>query len=439
MKSGRSFPVITVAACIIMLILSSLVCAAPSKKLTLWTGYPEMEPFFKAAAKWYNELHPDVTIEVASFPLREVERKYAVSLPTRTGPDIAECHLYIAQMHIENGSIPPNDKKLDSFLKSGVYNPLMVSESTWRGKTYGLPILFSLDSMLWNVAMFHEAGFKAGPKDWDEMISMARKLTRYDSAGRVIRSGLDLRLFGAGSGVAAKWWYFLKSAGGSLFEEVREGKYKAGYDNEAGFDTTKLYVDGVHKYKFTSHEIKHDVEAFANEVSAMFVREAWVVGYMRKNAPKVKFDVSPMPAYKKTNALYFWTNLYVTSSSKYPDIARDFLMFVANGPKLKELENIMYNEVGWMPPRNDVLKRHPDIYEKIPQYKYFSIVPDNYELYPYPRLSVTDEAFTKLAERLVKIYQDKKFVDNPDALRTAIHEAANETNEVLKEAGLYAK
>ena len=39
----------------------------------------------------------------------------------------------------------------------------------------------------------------------------------------------------------------------------------------------------------------------------------------------------------------------MTNSSKHPDIAKDFLMFVANGPKLKELEDIMYEEVGWLP------------------------------------------------------------------------------------------
>ncbi|NLZ53323.1 MAG: extracellular solute-binding protein [Thermoanaerobacteraceae bacterium] len=436
MKTSKLFLKVAV---MVFVIMSLCPIGGASKELTLWTGYPEMEPFFKAAAQWYQELHPDVVINVASFPLREVERKYAVSLPTGTGPDIAEAHLYIAQMHIENGSILPNDEEIDSYLKSGVYNPLMVSESTWQDKTYGLPILFSLDSMLWNVDMFHEAGFHAGPKDWDEMVEMAKKLTKYDAEGRVIRSGLDLRLFGAGSGVAAKWWYFLKSAGGDLFEEVEPGKYRAAYDNEAGFETTKLYIDGVHKHRFTSFEIKHDTEAFANELSAMFVREAWVVGYMRKNAPNVNFDVSPMPAYKKTNALYFWTNLYVTNSSKHPDIAKDFLMFVANGPKLKELEDIMYEEVGWLPPRNDALTRHPDVYERIPQYKGFTTVPENYELYPYPRVSVTDEAFTKLAERLVKIYQNESFVDDHDGLRKAIHEAAEETNEVLKDAGLYAQ
>jgi multiple sugar transport system substrate-binding protein len=425
--------------CIAMVMSASAVAGAATKELTLWTGYPEMQPFFETAAKWYNELHPDIVIQVASFPLREVERKYAVSFPTGTGPDIVEAHLYIAQMPIENGWLIPNTPELDQHLKSGVYHQLMVDESSWEGKTYGLPILFSMDSMLYNTEMFAEAGYDKGPTDWDEMVEMAKKLTRYDSAGRVTRSGLDLRLFGAGSGVAAKWWYFLKSAGGSLFEQTGENKYKAGYNNQAGFDTLQLYIDGVHKHRYTSMEIKHDAEAFATEAAAMFVREAWVVGYLKSKAPHVKYDVSPMPAYKKTNALYFWTNVYVSSSSKYPEEAADFLMFMANGPKLKDLENIQYEQVGWLPPRNDVNLRHPEVYKQVPQYKYFAEVPSNYELYPYPKLSVTDEALTKLAERLVSAYQDVTLLDNPDGIRKVMDEAAKETNKILKENNMYGE
>ena len=433
---GKQLTVLLV--CLMVLMTTSVVDAAP-KKLVLWTGYPEMQPYFETAARMYNELHPDVIIEVAAFPLREVERKYAVSLPTGTGPDICETHLYIAQMHVENGSLLPNTPELDAHLKSGVYNPLMIEESTWQGKTYGMPILFSMDSMLWNTDMFKEAGYDRSPADWDEMVSMAKKLTRYDSSGRVTRSGLDLRLFGAGSGVAAKWWYFLKSAGGSLFEQVGENKYKAGYNNQAGFDTLKLYIDVVYKHRYTAMDIKHDAEAFATGASAMFVRESWLVGYMKTNAPHVNYNVGPMPAYKKPNALYFWTNVYVTASSKYPDEAADFLMFMANGPRLKELEDIQYETVGWLPPRNDVLKRHPNIYAETPQYEYFAEVPAHYELYPYPRLSVTDEALTKLAERLVAAFQHENLLDNPDGMWKTLSDAADETNRILKENGLYGE
>jgi multiple sugar transport system substrate-binding protein len=413
--------------------------AGQAVKLTLWSGYPEMKPYFDAAAKFYNELHPNVTIEVSTFPLRDIERKYAVSLPTNSGPDIAESHIYIAQLHIENGSLMPNPPEVNKFLKSGVFHPLFVADSTWQNTVYGVPVLFSLDSMLYNTQMFKEAGLSVPPKNWEEMISMGKKLTKLDAQGNVTRSGLGLRLFGAGSGVAAKWWYFLKSAGGELFEECapNSGKYRAGYDNEAGRDTLKLYIDALYKHKIHDPKLKQDAEGFANQQAAMFVRESWLVGYMKKNAPAVQYAVAPLPAYKKTNTLLFWTNVYVTRSAKHPKEAWDFVMFMANGPKLKELEQILYNTVGWMPPRNDVAKRHPTIYSDVPQYKYFAEVPKNYELYAYPRLSVTDEAFTKLAERLVKAYQDKSLLDNPAGITKVIHEAAEETNEILKENKLY--
>jgi multiple sugar transport system substrate-binding protein len=434
-----SRPIMALAAVAVLLFAPLAAAAGQPVKLTLWSGYPEMKPYFDAAAKFYNELHPNVTIEVSTFPLRDIERKYAVSLPTNSGPDIAESHIYIAQMHIENGGLMPNPPEVTKFLKSGVFHPLFVSDSTWQNTVYGVPVLFSLDSMLYNTQMFKEAGLSAPPKNWDEMVSMGKKLTKYDAQGNVTRSGLSLRLFGAGSGVAAKWWYFLKSAGGELFEECtpKSGKYRAGYDNEAGRDTLKLYIDTLYKHKIHEPKLKQDAEGFANQQAAMFVRESWLVGYMKKNAPAVQYAVAPLPAGKKTNTLLFWTNVYVTRSSKQPKEAWDFVMFMANGPKLKELEQILYNTVGWMPPRNDVAKRHPNIYTEVPQYKYFAEVPKNYELYAYPRLSVTDEAFTKLAERLVKAYQDKSLLDNPAGITKVIHEAAEETNEILKENKLY--
>lgn len=430
---------IVAAALLACLVAPLAATAGQPVKLTLWSGYPEMKPYFDAAAKFYNELHPNVTIEVSTFPLRDIERKYAVSLPTNSGPDIAETHIYIAQMHIENGSLVPNPSEVTKFLKSGVFHPLFVSDSTWQGTVYGVPVLFSLDSLLYNTQMFKEAGIAAPPKNWDEMISMGKKLTTQDAQGNVTRSGLGLRLFGAGSGVAAKWWYFLKSAGGDLFEECapKSGTYRAAYDNEAGRDTLKLYIDALYKHKIHDPKLKQDAEGFANQQAAMFVRESWLVGYMKKNAPGVQYAVAPLPAGKKTNTLLFWTNLYVTRSSKQPKEAWDFVMFMANGPKLKELEQILYNTVGWMPPRNDVQKRHPNIYTEVPQYKYFAEVPKTYELYAYPRLAVTDEAFTKLAERLVKAYQDKSLLDNPAGIAKVIHEAAEETNGILKENKLY--
>jgi len=406
-------------------------------KLTIWSGWPEMKPVYEAAAKYYKELHPHISVEFSGFPIREVERKYAISLPTKTGPDIVDITGYTAQPQVENGSLLPNPPEVEAVLKSGVYHPLYVSDSTWQGKTFGVPVLFSISGMLWNTDMFREANVSKPPTTVEEAIDMGKRLTKADAQGNLTRSGWGLRLFGGGAGVSSKWWYFVKSAGGDLFEQCSPGKYRAGYDNDAGRQVLKMYVDVVHKYKIHGPKLKQDAEGFANQHAAMFVREGWLIPYMKKSAPTVKFASGPMPAVKKKNTLLYWTNLIVTNSSKYPKEAWDFILFMASGPKLKELEQIQLEEVGWLPPRNDLLKRHPELFTKWPAYKWFYEVPSDYELYPYPRVSVTDEVFTKLSERLVKAYQDPTLVDNPSGIAKVLKDAAEETNSVLKDSGLY--
>ena len=91
-----------------------------------------------------------------------------------------------------------------------------------------------------------------------------------------------------------------------------------------------------------------------------------------------------------------------------------------------------------MPPRNDVLKRHPKIYARGAAVQVLRRGAEDLRAVRVPAAgSVTDEAFTKLAERLVKAYQDKSLLDNPAGITKVIHEAAEETNEILKENKLY--
>lgn len=64
--------------------------AAKRVNLLLWTGYPEMVPFYEKVAKDYEDLHPDVKIDVAAFGLRDFERKLSIAIPSGTESDIMQ-------------------------------------------------------------------------------------------------------------------------------------------------------------------------------------------------------------------------------------------------------------------------------------------------------------------------------------------------------------
>lgn len=254
---------------------------------------------------------------------------------------------------------------------------------------------------------------------------------KYDDSGTMVRSGHSLRLSGQGSGVAEKWWFVLWPMGGTILEEV-DGKYRAGYNNDAGRRALQFYIDAVHKDKWDSHAIKHDAEAFELEQTAMFFRESWVIGDIAKKAPNLVYDTAPVPADVRWGRITNPVNLYVTRSAKNPDVAWDFAMYMQKPEYLLWL----LENVGWLPCRQDV--DYSPVTDKIPQFKAFTMSDPDYQEYGYIVIAPFDEIMTKLAERLVTAYLDASLVDNPDGIAKVIEDAANETNDILDKAGLYA-
>ncbi|HHY46410.1 MAG TPA: extracellular solute-binding protein [Firmicutes bacterium] len=423
-----------------LLCLMALACLIPpvnaasgkAIRLAIWSGYPEMAPFYQKVIEDYKKENPEVEVTFLTNPLREHEQKISAAIPANTAADIIETSTYVMQKFIDAGLIDPNPPKVDKFLKSGVYDPFYVTLNTSEGKTYGVPFFQGRQVMFWNTQMFKEAGLSHAPTTWEEVIDFSRKLAKYDAQGNLSRAGISLRKSGGGSGVTEKWWFWVYPAGGSIVEQVSKDKWRNGYDNDAGRSALKLYIDLIHKYKVDSHKIKADAEGFALQTHAMFTRESWVVGYMKQNAPSVQFDTAPLPKNKRAGTICTLMNFYVTKSSKNPEAAWDFVLFMMR----PEYQKYLLSKVGWFPCRTDV--DYEEIYKQVPQYRAFMALPAGYQLYAYPSLACYDEIQTKLSERLIQAFLDASLVDNPGKIARVISDAARETDDILRANGVYA-
>src|SRR3989442_12501447 len=147
------------------------------------------------------------------------------------------------QRFIEEGLIPPNPSAQDAFVRSKTFPDAMKFINTYKGQTYGVPFFQGRQIMFWNIKMVQEAGLRRAPQTWDEVIEYCQKLTKKDPTGNITRAGIGLRLFGGGSGVGEKWWFWLYPAGGTIIEARPGGKYRPGYDNQAGGGTPERFVD----------------------------------------------------------------------------------------------------------------------------------------------------------------------------------------------------
>jgi len=409
--------------------------AAQPITLTIWGGYPELEPFYKHVAQAYTAEHPNVKIEILTHPLREFEQKLSATIPSDTAADLIEISMYANQKFIEAGLIPELPANVKAYMEEkGRFSEFMHNNSTYKGKKYGLPLFMGRTVLYWNTEMFKEAGLSGPPETMAQMAEYAKKLAKFDASNNMTRSGHSLRLSGQGSGVAEKWWFVLYPMGGSIVEESKAtpGKYHAGYNNDAGRNALKYYIDALYKDNWDSHSLKHDAEAFELEQTAMFFRESWVIGDIAKKAPDLKYDTAPVPKDARWGRITNPVNLYVTRGCKNPEAAWDLAMYMLKPEHLLWL----LDNVGWLPCRQDV--DYTPVTSKKPQFAAFMMTDANYQEYGYPVIAPFDEISTKLAERLVAAFLDKSLADNSAGIAKAIEDAAKETDDILKKADLYA-
>jgi multiple sugar transport system substrate-binding protein len=408
--------------------------AQASTTLSLWTGYPELIPYYDAVAQAYKASHPDVSVTTFGTSLREAEQKLSAAVPTGTGPDIFDIGTNITVNFIDAGLIEPNDPAIDQYLKSKAWSPQLVDFFSSGGKSYGLPLLVSTAALYYNKTMFKEAGIAQPPATFPEMLDAAKKLTKTDASGRMTRSGISLRLSGQGSGIAEKFRFVLEPAGGSLIVKTPSGKWHNGFDNDAGRAALQFYVDCVQKDKVDDPKIQHDAAAFESATTAMLFREAWVIGEIQEKNPSLDYGVVPIPSWRAGEPhkmlLQPW-GIYVNGRSSNQQAAWDFLRFLTSPENAFRLTSM----TGWVSARQDV--DWGPLLQKVPQFEVFVRPPKDVVYYVEPILPVWDEIESKMADRLTAAYVDPSLNGNPAKVAQSIHEMAAETDGILKEADLY--
>lgn len=288
--------------------------------------------------------------------------------------------------------------------------------------------------MYWNKTYFQQAGLSGPPATFPELIEAAKKLVQIDSQGRMTRSGISLRLSGQGSGIGEKFRYVLEAAGGSLIERTAAGKWHNGYDNEAGRDALGFYVDAVQTWHIDDPKVPHDADAFASGATAMLFRESWVIGAIQSKNPKLDYGVAPIPAWKTgmpQMMLLQPEGVYANGQSQNKTAAWDFIKFLTNaqnGLKLTEM-------TGWLSPRTDIDWK--PLLAKTPQFSAFVAPPADIKYYVEPVLTAFDEVESRLADRLTASYVDPSLKGSPQAIAARIHDMAQQTDKILKDANLY--
>ena len=418
------------------LLVGSMGAVAQPVELNIWSAFPELHDQVQWIANKYMEKNPNVKIKATLFPQRALEEKVAVALPAGQAADLIEMDKMALYPYYVAGHLEPAPKNVVDWAKKNFPDYSLASVTSDKGEIFTFPWLNSLKLMFYNKDHFKEAGITKTPETIDEMMEMAKKLTKRDEKGNLTRAGFDLRLSGGGFGTSQKYWTQVMIPYGAKVLEKVGNKWRASYDNDAGRKALQYYIDAVHKYKVDSLDFKSDAEAFGLGITSMFQREAWVVGYMAKNAPKINFGAFLMPKGPGGWGTVGNTmGLSIAKASKHKKQAFDFGMFMMND----DMSRATFGDSGWQPFRKGV--NYSELYKTRPQLKTFidGALTKGHVVYDYENIPPIFEIHSRMADRLMAAFKRADLMDNPAGIAKVIKETAEETNRILEDNGLLAK
>ena len=159
---------------------------------------PKMEVDQKHVAE-YTEKNPHVTVEFAQVPDAELTGKITSLFAAGSSPEIFNPSSSPSTGMIDKGWAAEIDYKaiglgsaqkfVDSYVSS-----TPVDGYKWKGKYYGIPTEVSNYCLYINNRLFRKAGLdpqKDYPKDWDQMIDVATRLTKREG-GQITQRGFEL-------------------------------------------------------------------------------------------------------------------------------------------------------------------------------------------------------------------------------------------------------
>lgn len=420
------------AALLLATALSTVPLAAAAQEINVWSGYPEMVPFYEHVAEQMKAAYPDATINVQAISLREHEKRVALGLTSGSaGTLVVELAGSTARRYIENDLLPPAPDGIAAFVADPAnFMPFFQGAVSKDGTVYGMPLFRGQVALYYNLDKFAAAGLDGPPGTMEEYTDYATRLTERDANGKPAVSGWSMRLSGGGQGIAEKFWINLHQFGGAVLEEVAPGKWQAGYANEAGRKALAQYLENVWTRDNVSIEMPADTDAFERELTAMFIRESPVIADIAAKAPDLNYAAAPLPR----GSISLPTNLYVSEAEG--DAAEVAWAYVR---ATNEPENLVWllDKTGWLPNRLGV--DYSPVTDRVPAYAAFVDFPEDYEFFTLPAIGPIEEVLTRLAARLTAAYGDEALAGDMDRIDAVLADAAAETDEILRREGLLAE
>ncbi|APF24292.1 MULTISPECIES: ABC transporter substrate-binding protein [Clostridium] len=316
--------------------------------------------------------HPNVTINYTTLTQSQFNETMLSGIRSGNAPDLfpLPSTVFFSTAINEGWFIPLNiylDSNFFSSLKDNVFKENI---TTKKGYIYLLPEAEAMPSTLifYNKKVLNEAGISLNelPTTWEEYLSIT-KLVSERGEGKyfgIVTSGaqknridLELRSFSEISGARL-------GPAEQVFLNQGKNQFNSSQVIDALDFYNKLYENGCFHPDSASLSAPEARSIFAENKAAFIVQGSWCIPIWKENNPDLDFGVIKIPdkeKFQKYKMIRPFTKgwMGISSSSKHPDIAAEYLKYLYS----YEYQSELVKKGGFVSIRNDLGEE--DIEDKV--------------------------------------------------------------------------
>ena len=242
------------------------------------SGDAETAAVKSAVSDWSKSSGTKASVVAASDLNQQLSQGFAAKKPA----DVFYLSTDALAGYASNGSLLAYGDQLSN--KSDFY-PSLVKSFTYDGKFYCAPKDFSTLQLIINTDAWSAAGLTDAdiPKTWDQLESVAKKLTTGSQVGLGI------------SGEYARVGSFMVQAGGNLMNDDSTKATANSDANVQALDFVKKMLNGGELKYAKDLGAGWGGEAFGKGLAAMTIEGNWITGALKSDFPNIKYKVAELP------------------------------------------------------------------------------------------------------------------------------------------------
>jgi multiple sugar transport system substrate-binding protein len=310
----------------------------------------------------FNKVFPNVKINYEPQP-KDFQTKMKADVAGGTEADVFYLDSSLMTAFAPNGVLLALD---DAMQQAGVntsdYIGDLVKLYQADGKTYALPKDQGALALFVNNDMAQKAGVDpASLKTWDDVTAAAKKMTAGEGPGKTFGMCVDPDV----QRVSA----FLLENGNPI---IQDGK--ATINQDSAVKAVEWWYafkkDGTGEFP-KNQGADWCGDAFSKQKSAMVVEGGWMLPFLDKQAPDIKFTAMPIPTPPggKQATLVFTNGWAASARTKYPNAAAALVLFLTSAANQKPIL-----ETGFALPTVQTLTNDP-YFEQNPNAKVLAEAP----------------------------------------------------------------